>query len=89
MKTWIVLIVLLTATVATAVALVIARHDARQLFIQLEAAAQDHDEQRVEWSRLQLELAFLGESSRIETQARESLDMRQPRDVGLLVRNDG
>ena len=89
MKTWIVLIVLLTATVATAVALVIARHDARQLFIQLEAAAQDHDEQRVEWSRLQLELAFLGDSSRIETQARESLDMRQPRDVGLLVRNDG
>lgn len=89
MKAWIVLIALLVATVASAVALVGARHDARQLFIQLEAAAQDHDDERVEWSRLQLELAFLGESSRIEAQARESLEMRQPRDIGLLVRNDG
>ncbi|NKI34334.1 cell division protein FtsL [Wenzhouxiangella sp. XN79A] len=89
MKTWIALIVLLAATVASAVALVGARHEARQLFIQLEAAAQQHDAERVEWSRLQLELAFLGESSRIEAQARESLGMRQPRDVGLLVRSDG
>ena len=89
MRTWIVLIVLLAATVASAVALVGARHEARQLFIQLEEAAREHDAERVEWSRLQLELAFLGESSRIEAQARESLEMRQPRDIGLLVRGDG
>jgi cell division protein FtsL len=88
-KTWAVLIVLLIGVVASAVALVGARHDGRQLFIQLERAANEHDEQRVEWSRLQLELAFLGESSRIESQARESLDMRPPTDVGLLVRSDG
>lgn len=89
MKAWTVLIVLLLGVVISAVALVGARHEARQLFIQLERAATEQDEQRVEWSRLQLELAFLGESSRIEAQARESLGMQPPSDVGLLVRSDG
>lgn len=89
MKSWLLMVVLMVATIATAVALVGARHDARQLFIQLEASARDHDDERAEWSRLQLELAFLGESSRIEAQAREALEMRQPRQIGLLVRGDG
>ncbi|MBY6205159.1 cell division protein FtsL [Halomonas denitrificans] len=89
MNRWAILVLLLVAVIVSAVALVGARHEARQLFIELEAAAGDHDAERVEWSRLQLELAFLGESSRIESQAREQLQMRAPSRVGLLVRGDG
>lgn len=89
MRSWFILCILLVTVIVSAVALVGARHDARQLFIELEAAAQQHDAQRVEWSRLQLELAFLGESGRIEAQAREALDMRSPSRIGLLVRGDG
>ena len=43
----------------------------------------------MEWSRLQIELAWLGEAHRIEQQAAEFLNMREPEQMGVLVRDDG
>lgn len=89
MKQWFLVVVLLALVVTSAVAVVGAKHEARQLFIALERAGKDQDEHRVEWSRLQLELAFHGESRRIEQHARDEIGMRQPSQFGLLVRDDG
>jgi cell division protein FtsL len=89
MKAWLVLLVLLTAVVASAVAVVALKHQSRQLFIELERQGRLHDQHQVEWSRLQIELAWLGESGRIEKQAAERLQMRTPERVGVLVADDG
>jgi cell division protein FtsL len=88
-KTWLAALVLLAATVGSAVALVALKHESRQLFIELERQGRVHDEHQVEWSRLQIELAWLGETGRIEEQAVDRLGMRAPARVGVLVADDG
>lgn len=89
MKHWIVLLVLLAGVVASSVSLVALKHQGRQLFIELERQGRLHDEHQVEWSRLQIELAWLGETGRIQQQAAERLRMKTPERVGVLVAEDG
>ncbi len=89
MTRWILLIVVLLGVVASSISLVGLKHESRQLFIELEAATQLQDQHQVEWSRLQIELAWLGEAHRIEQQAAESLNMSEPDQMGLLVLEDG
>ncbi|MDT8409481.1 MAG: cell division protein FtsL [Wenzhouxiangellaceae bacterium] len=89
MKHWIVLLVLLFSIVGTAVALVASKHQGRQMFIAIEQTNQLRDQYQVEWSRLQIELAWLSESGRIERQASENLQMESPSRVGVLVADDG
>jgi len=85
MNRWIALLALLVAVVASAIAVVALKHQGRQHFIALEALNQQKDVYQVEWSRLQLELAWLGETGRIERQARQNLDMKPPQRIGVLV----
>ncbi|MFO7764537.1 MAG: cell division protein FtsL [Wenzhouxiangellaceae bacterium] len=89
MKSWIVLLALLIAVVATAVSLIALKHQGRDLFIELEREGRFQDQHQVEWSRLQIELAWLGETGRIETQAQERLDMQSPARIRVLVAGDG
>lgn len=89
MKSWMVVLALAVAVVASAVSLVALKHESRQLFIELERQGRVHDEHQVEWSRLQIELAWLGETGRIEEQAAERLGMKTPEHVGVLVADDG
>lgn len=88
MKSWAMLVVLLAAAVASAVSLIGLKHQGRQLFIELERESRRHDQHQVEWSRLQIELAWLGETGRIEKQAQERLEMKSPEQVRVLVAND-
>lgn len=88
MKIWVLLIILLAGVVASAVSLVALKHHGRQLFIELEREGRRHDEHQVEWSRLQIELGWLGETGRIETQAVERLHMKSPGQVRVLVADD-
>jgi len=85
MNRWMTLIVLLVAVVASGVWLVALKHQGRQLFIELEQAGQAADQAQVEWSRLQIELAWLGETGRIEQQAMEQLNMTLPKSPRALV----
>lgn len=85
MKSWLLFIGLLLAVVASAIALVALKHQGRQLFIELERALSEQDQHQVEWSRLQIELAWLGESGRIEQQAGDQLGMNAPDRIGVLV----
>ncbi|MBS3743570.1 MAG: cell division protein FtsL [Wenzhouxiangellaceae bacterium] len=89
MKSWVVLLALLIAVVATAVSLIALKHQGRDLFIELEREGRFQDQHQVEWSRLQIELAWLGETGRIETQAQERLDMQSPARIRVLVAGDG
>lgn len=82
---WLGFAILLSMLLITAISVVALRHESRQLFVALQEAEAERDEIRIEWSRLQLEQAWLADSGRIERQAREQLDMRSPEDVGILV----
>ena len=89
MRAWALLVVLLVAVVASAVSLIALKHQGRQLFIELEREGRRHDQHQVEWSRLQIELAWLGETGRIEAQAVDRLQMKSPGQVRVMVAEDG
>lgn len=76
---------LLVALVVSAVSLVALKHQGRQMFIELERQSRRFDELQFEWSRLQIELAWMGETMAIESRARDSLGMHSPGNVGVLV----
>ena len=81
-----VLVVLLVlANVASAIAVVFARHEHRQLFIQLTALEKARDELNIEFGRLQLEQATWAESNRIDQVAREKLGMKFPESNEIVV----
>lgn len=62
----------------SALQVVIARHEARRLFVELQALEQTRDELNEEWGRLQLEQSTWAINDRIETFARTKLDMKMP-----------
>ena len=77
--------VLLLATIASGMMLAYSRHQARTLFQQLEALSSQHDEQQIEWGRLQLEQATWSENSRIEQIARDRLGLDFPEQTKVVV----
>lgn len=83
---WALLIALVCAVLGSAVAVIVLKHEARTLFTGLQQAAQARDAEQSEWSRLQLEQAWLGEAGRIERHAVEQLEMKEPEQPRVLVR---
>lgn len=68
---------LLTASILiSAFVLVIASHEQRQLFAELERLQQQRDVLDVEWRNLRLEQRVLAEQSRLEEIARSKLGMK-------------
>ena len=62
-----------------------AKHRARQLFIELEELNREQDRLQVDWGRLQLEQSTWATHPRIESLARERLELTVPRDEQLVV----
>ncbi len=83
----VVALLLLLAVVASALLVVDSRHQARQLFLQLESLAAQRDEANSEWSRLQLEQATLGDAGRVEKIADDQLGMQSPDEIKILIVN--
>lgn len=81
------IIVLLTlaAVVASALGAVYARHESRRQAVQLGQLEDQRDAYIAEWSRLQLEQAWLADASHVESKAREQLGMEPPADSLILV----
>jgi cell division protein FtsL len=74
-----VLISLLVAIVlVSAIQVVLARHEARLLFIEIQALERQRDDLNEEWGRLQLEQSTWTMANRIESLARTELDMQSP-----------
>ena len=79
------LIIVLILDVVSALGVVYSRHESRKLSTQLGALEADRDQAIAEWSRLQLEQAWLADASHIENKATESLGMHSPEETVILV----
>ncbi|GAB4187999.1 MAG: cell division protein FtsL [Wenzhouxiangellaceae bacterium] len=71
--------------IVSALALVYLEHESRSLFVQRQRLQSAQDAYQVEWSRLQLEQAWLADASRIENIARERLQMQRPAQSDLIL----
>ena len=72
------LALLLAANVASAIGVVYARHEHRQLFVALSRLEKARDELNIDFGRLQLEQATWAESNRVDQIARTRLGMKFP-----------
>jgi cell division protein FtsL len=70
--------VLAVGVAATGLRLIRAEHDARQLFVELEELKREQDRLQVDWGRLQIEQSTMATHARIESIARERLNLRAP-----------
>jgi len=77
-------VVLLAANVLVAIGVVHARHEHRQLFVELTRLVDERDELNIEFGRLQLEQATWAEANRIDQVARARLGMKFP-EAGEIV----
>lgn len=80
-----ILITVLAVDVASALGVVYARHESRQLAVRLGALEAERDAAMAEWSRLQLEQAWRADAGQIEAKARRELGMRNPEQLQILV----
>ena len=78
-------LILSAAIVATGVALVVTKHDARQLFAELEALNREQDRLEVDWGRLRLEQSAFATHPRIEQLARDRLALSSPAPQQIVV----
>jgi cell division protein FtsL len=62
-----------------------AKHESRQLFIELEELNREQDRLQIDWGRLQLEQSTWANHSRVEGFARDELDMQLPEDAHVVV----
>ena len=79
------LFLLSAAVLASGIAVVYARQQHRQAYVQLTRLLKQRDEINIEFSRLQLEQATWAETNRIEQVATERLGMSFPLASELLV----
>ena len=70
---------------SSALGVVYTRHESRSLAVALGEFENNRDEIIAEWSRLQLEQAWLADASHVESKARSELGMDQPADTQILV----
>ena len=80
-----IVIVLVVANVVTAIGVVSARHEHRQLFVQLAKFEHARDELNIDFGRLQLEQATWAEANRIDQIARTRLGMKFPETADIVV----
>ena len=78
------LVVMILASIASAIGVVYARHRHRLLFVELAKLEKVRDELNIEFGRLQLEQATVAEATRIDQVARLRLGMKFP-EVGDVV----
>ena len=78
-------VLLLAATLASAIAVVQAKHRHRLAFVELSRLEAERDELNIEFGRLQLEQATWAESNRVDQVARTRLGMVFPRTEDIVV----
>ncbi|HNQ75775.1 MAG TPA: cell division protein FtsL [Pseudothauera hydrothermalis] len=76
---------ILALVVASALGVVAAQHQARELFAELEREQARARALEVEWGQLQLEQSTWAAHARIERMARETLGMRAPVSGQMIV----
>ena len=80
-----VLALLIASVIGSGIAVVYARQEHRQAYVQLTRLMRERDELNIEFSRLQLEQATWAETNRIEQVAVERVGMAFPAASELVV----
>jgi cell division protein FtsL len=78
MKNHLLITGLFLVVTASAMGVVYSKHMSRKLFVELQALNKEQDRMDVEWGRLQLEQSTWATHGRIETIARDKLNMHIP-----------
>ena len=73
------------SVLVSATGVVYAKHESRQLFIELQSLQEARDKLNVRWGRLQLEQSTWATHGRIEDIAREKLGMKLPRAAAVVI----
>jgi len=68
-------IVILLVVVGSSVGVVYSKHQARKLFVELQALGNERDNMDIEWGQLQLEQSTLTTHGQVERAARDQLGM--------------
>ena len=78
---------LAAGVIASGILVTATKHESRQLFAELEELKREEDRLQIDWGRLQLEESTRAAHSRIESFAREELELYEPeaRQVLLVV----
>jgi cell division protein FtsL len=71
--------------IGSALGVVYTRHESRGEAVRLGELEGDRDALIAEWSRLQLEQAWLADAGQVEAKAREELGMQDPVETRILV----
>jgi cell division protein FtsL len=72
-------VLLLATLVATSgIWAVASKHESRRLFAEIEGLKREQDRLQVDWRQLQLEQSTLGAHARVESIAREQLELADP-----------
>ncbi|MCB1567668.1 MAG: cell division protein FtsL [Xanthomonadales bacterium] len=82
---WLMLGLLGLVTVLSAIAVAYGRHQHRVAFAELARLERERDELNIEFDRLQIQIATLVDSRRIEQQAITRLGMRYPDPADVVV----
>lgn len=82
---WLLISILGLVTVLSAIAVAYSRHQHRVAFAELARLERDRDELNIEFDRLQIQIATLVDSRRIEQQAITRLGMRYPDPADIVV----
>lgn len=78
-------IVLISAVFITALNVVLAKHDARRIFAELQELEKEKDRLNEEWGKLQIEQSTWATDDRVEKIARLDLDMMEPAAESLIL----
>ena len=78
-------VLLAAAVVASAMWVAVARHEARQLFVELEALNREHDRLQIDWGRLQIEQSAWAAHPRVESLATEQLSLLPPDQTQMIM----
>ena len=79
------ILILLVVVIFTALSVVYSRNESRGQAVRLGELEGDRDALIAEWSRLQLEQAWLADAGQVESRARQELGMQDPQDTRILV----
>lgn len=78
-------LIALAAVICSALGVVYTRHESRRHSVELGQLEDRRDEYIAEWSRLQIEQAWLADAGHVESEARDRLGMESPEETLILV----
>lgn len=82
---WILACAVAIGVVGSGVWVVQAKHQSRQLFAELEELKREKDRLQVDWGRLRIEQSTWATHARIESVARDELELEEPDESQVVV----